>query len=115
MAINVLQTLEVIEAMENFLTKIRPPENLRNQLDVGYKIEDQSIIIFEIRPNYVIKGQFIEMPIAKTTFVKTKNHWKVFWHRSNLTWEAYPPMPFVFTLDDFTELVKEDKHHCFFG
>ncbi len=41
MAINVLQTLEVIEAMENFLTKVRPPENFRNQLDVGYKIEDQ--------------------------------------------------------------------------
>lgn len=110
-----MQTLEVIEAMENFLAKIRPPENLRNQLDVGYKIEDQSIVLFEIRPNYAIPGQMREMPFAKTTYVKAKNYWKVFWHRSNLTWESYQPMPTVLTITDFTKLVIEDKHHCFLG
>jgi len=47
MAIDILQTLEVIEVMENFLSRKRPPEHLRNQLDIGYKIEDQSIIVLK--------------------------------------------------------------------
>lgn len=50
MPISSLQTLEIIEVMENFLSRIRPSENIRKQLDIGYTIHDQSIIIFEIRP-----------------------------------------------------------------
>lgn len=50
MAIDILQTLEIIEVMENFISRKRPHEQIRNQLDIGNKIEDQSIIIFEFRP-----------------------------------------------------------------
>lgn len=35
--------------MEAFLERKRPPEHIRPKLDIGYKIEDQSIIIYEIR------------------------------------------------------------------
>ena len=52
MAIDTLKTLEVIETMENFIYKRRPPENIRYQLDLSYQIENQSIIIFEIRPKW---------------------------------------------------------------
>ncbi|MCO5233361.1 MAG: DUF3024 domain-containing protein [Chitinophagales bacterium] len=115
MAINILQTLEVIEAMENFLSRKRPPEHIRNQLDIGYKIEDQSIIVFEIRPQWNKPEVIREHPFAKTTFVKAKNHWKVFWKRADLQWHSYPPQPTVKSLIEFTQLVEEDKHHCFFG
>ena len=48
MAIDTLQTLDIIEVMENFLARKRPPEHIRPKLDIDYKIEEQSIIIFEI-------------------------------------------------------------------
>lgn len=115
MAINPLQTLEIIEVMENFLSRIRPPENIRNQSDIGYTIHDQSIIIFEIRPQWDKPEIIHEYPFAKTTFVKAKNCWKVFWMRANSNWHPYSPQPTVLTLLEFVQLVEGDKHHCFFG
>ncbi len=115
MAIDILQTLEIIEVMEDFLSRKRPPEHLRNQLDIGYKIEDQSIIIFEIRPQWNKPEIILEHPFAKTKFVKAKNHWKVFWIRANLKWHSYSPKATVTNLHEFTKLVEEDKYHCFLG
>ncbi|MBX7109383.1 MAG: DUF3024 domain-containing protein [Chitinophagales bacterium] len=79
MEIDTLQTLDVIEAMENFIARKRPPEHIREKLDLGYKIEDQNIFVFEIRPQFDKPEEKTEHPVAKATFVKTKNHWKVFW------------------------------------
>jgi len=95
MAIDTLQTLEVIEAMENFISSIRPPDDIREKLDIAYKIEGQSIIIFEIRPQWNKPSIFLEHPVAKTTFVKTKNLWKVLWMRADQNWHGYTPKPFV--------------------
>lgn len=50
MAVDNLQVLDIIEVMEAFLARKRPPEHIRQQLDMGYKIDGQSIIIHEIRP-----------------------------------------------------------------
>ena len=115
MAIDALQTLDVIEAMENFIARIRPPEHIRPELDLGYKIENQSILVFEIRPQWDKPQVIRESPVAKTTFVKAKNHWKVFWMRADLNWHSYSPKPTVKTVKEFTKLVSEDKHHCFWG
>ncbi len=115
MAIDILQTVDVIEAMENFIERKRPPEHIRPKLDLGYKIEEQSIIVFEIRPQWDKPEVIKEHPVAKTTFVKVKNHWKIFWLRADLNWHSYKPKPTVNTINEFIKLVDEDKHHCFWG
>jgi len=115
MSLDALKTIDIIELMENFIDKIRPDEDMRNQRDISYKIEGQSILIIEIRPFFKDPNQKIESPIAKTTFIKAKNHWKVFWMRGNLKWYSYEPKPIVRTLKEFTELVKKDEYHCFWG
>jgi len=113
--IEILQTAEVIEACENLLQKRRPPEEMRHQVDLAYKIENQSVLIFEIRSRWDRKNEFIESPIAKTTWVKAKRHWKVFWLRADLKWHVYKPVPAVKTIYDFIELVDQDKLSCFWG
>ena len=115
MAVTNLQVLDIIEVMEAFLERQRPPEHIRPKLDIGYKIEGQSIIIHEIRPLYNDASKIIYPEVAKTTFVKAKNHWKVFWLRADLKWHAYDPKPMVKTLKEFLKLVEEDKYACFWG
>lgn len=115
MTLETLKTLEVIEVMENFINKIRPEESIREKLDFTYKIENQSITIFQVRPNWKNPKEKMEHGFAKTTFVKKENHWKVFWLRANLKWESYSPQPEVKSLKEFVKLVEEDKHNCFFG
>lgn len=115
MPIDSLQTLEVIEAMENFLARKRPPEEYRDKVDLSYKIEDQSIIVVEIRPRFGRAEEKLESSFAKATFVKTKKYWKVFWMRADLKWHSYTPKPTVRSIKEFTDLVEEDKYNCFFG
>jgi len=115
MTIPLSHTVEIIEAMENFISKIRPPEDIRPELDFIYKIEDQSIVIYEVRPAWRIPGDFTERPIAKTTFVKVKNHWKVFWQRADLKWHSYKPKPIVKSIHAFIKLVENDEYACFWG
>jgi hypothetical protein len=110
-----LLALEVIEVMENFLEHKRPHESIRAELDIGYSIENQSVIIFEIRPQWRNPSVIQHHPVAKTTFVKSRNSWKVFWMRSDLKWHAYPPKPFIKKIRDFVKLIEADEHHCFWG
>ena len=110
-----LQTLEIIEVMENFLERNRPPENLRHQLDVGYEIVGQTVSIYEIRPRPDSSKEIMHSAIAKTTFVKIKNYWQVYWQRANLKWNIYKPKPSVKTIKEFVELVEGDKYGCFWG
>jgi hypothetical protein len=56
----------------------RPPAHIRNELDLGYRISGQSVEIFEVRPQWDDPSQKMERPVAKATFVKTRNCWKIF-------------------------------------
>jgi hypothetical protein len=114
MGLTALNTADVIEIMENFIDRKRPPEHIRHQLDLSYRIENQSIYIYEIRPVWDNPEQITHTDIAKTTYVKNKGVWKVYWMRGNLKWYPYDP-PTVKTLKKFTDLVAEDEYGCFWG
>ncbi len=115
MPISPFETLNVIEALENFLDKKRPPKILRAQLDIGYDIQGQSVIIFEIRPKWDDKSKILQLPVAKTTYVLKTDVWKVFWRKSDQKWHSYKAHPMVKTIQEFVKLVEKDEHYCFFG
>jgi hypothetical protein len=115
MALNLENTVDIIEIMENWIERVRLPLHIRPKLDIGYKIAGQSIILFEIRPAFRNPKELKELPYAKTTYVKKENIWKVCWMRSNLKWTLYEPRPVVKNLQAFMKLVDEDKYHCFKG
>lgn len=115
MALSKLQIREVEAALKVFMSKRRPSASIRHELDLGYRIEGQNVFLFEIRPKWNFPQEKLEMPFAKATFVRTKNHWKIFWMRADRKWHSYPPVPTVKKLDRFLELVDEDSHGCFWG
>src|SRR5206468_3239800 len=115
MALDALNTVDIIELMENYIARTRPPEEIRNELDINYKIDNQSIILFEIRPSWPDKAQRMTHDFAKTTYNKKNGVWKVYWLRANLKWYLYEPCPTVKKLADFLQLVETDKYGCFKG
>jgi spore coat polysaccharide biosynthesis protein SpsF (cytidylyltransferase family) len=115
MAIELLHTLEIIEVLENYIERVRPPESMRHQMDISYKIENQSVIIYELRPVWNNPKEMQESNVANATFLKSKNRWKVFWIRADSKWHGYKHVPTVSTIQDFVELVEEDKYACFWG
>lgn len=99
----------------DYVERRRPPPRIRDQLDLGYRIEGQSIEIFEIRPLWTDPSERIEESVAKTTFVRRQGFWKVFWKRADLRWHRYDPDPVVGSLEEFLQLVEKDEYGCFFG
>jgi len=115
MALDLMKTAETIHALKLFLNTRRPPENIRHEIDLGYKTENQSIIIFEVRPHWEKKDEKTESPIAKATWVKTQKCWKIFWMRADLKWHRYQPVAEVKTIEEFLKVVDNDSHGCFWG
>lgn len=108
----------IINLIENSIKleieKIRPPENIRQELDIGYTFGNNILEIFEIRPDFSDKTKQIKMEVAKTRYYKSQEIWKVYWMRGNGKWELYEVSE-VRTIEAFFEVLKKDKHGCFFG
>ena len=115
MAFTKEQITEIEKAATKYMYYERPPLEVRNQLDLGYRIEDQNVFLFEIRPRWDKPEEKTETPVAKTTYIKSQNQWKIYWMRGNLKWYHYEPVPYVKSISDFFDLVAEDALSCFFG
>ena len=115
MSLSEFEIKKVEYAAEAFLSVKRPPALVRSQLDIGYRIEDQSIEIFEIRPDWQDESIIRNHPVAKATYVKSQGVWKVFWQRADLKWHGYEPVATVKTIEEFFEAVVNDTHGCFWG
>ena len=115
MAFNDLDRKRIEKALGAFLAKRRPPPHIRPDLDIGYRLFDQSVEILEIRPQWDDRSIIHEHPIAKATYVKTQGLWKIFWPRADLKWHGYEPAPTASSIDEFVTIVDADQYGCFFG
>ena len=115
MSFNELELKRIESTLAAYLQKRRPPVHIRPELDLGFRIAGHSVEIFEIRPAWRRPTEIIEEPVAKATFVKTREVWKVFWQRADLKWHSYAPVPTVGSIEKVLKLLDEDPHGCFWG
>ena len=115
MAISEFEEKRCERELEKFLAAKRPPQHVRSQLDFGYRLENQSVVLFEIRPDWKQPDIKRETPFAKATYIKTEKQWKIYWQRQDLKWHNYKPVPNVQYFEEFLAVVSEDANACFFG
>ncbi|MEH6501212.1 MAG: DUF3024 domain-containing protein [Pseudoalteromonas distincta] len=115
MAFNDIERKRAEKALSTFVERRRPPPHIRSELDLGFRVHGQSVEIFEIRPMWKAPDKKMENPVAKATYVKTQQVWKVYCQRADMKWHGYPPSPEVGSLEEFLTLVDKDEHYCFFG
>jgi hypothetical protein len=115
-ALTELETARVRKKIGAFIEGRRPPGHLRQKVDLSFRVSGQSVEIFEVRQALGgAPGERVEIPVAKATYVRTVRRWRVFWLRQDMKWHSYQPTPDVATIDEFVELVSEDRNSCFFG
>lgn len=115
MAFNDIERKRTEQALDRFLERRRPAPHLRPQLDMADRIEGQSVVIFEVRPDWMDPSQTTANPVAKATDVRSRDVWKIFWQRRDLKWHGYDPVPTVGSVDKFLEVVDRDQYCCFWG
>ena len=115
MALTAQQISDIESAMMDFMERHRPPAEIREKVDLGHRIEGQSVVIYEIRPCWRGESQKIEEHDAKATYVRKTNRWNINWQRADLKWHSYPPHPEAVFFDEFLAVVGEDENCCFWG
>lgn len=115
MALNEIEVARIRRVARQFLERRRPEPSIRNQLDLDFRIENQSVIIFEIRPVWNDPSKTVEPQIAKATFVRNRSIWTVFWQRADLKWHRYQPLSEVTNVEEFFKEVEADPCGCFWG
>lgn len=115
MALTALELASCERDLAKFLERRRPPPHVRSQLDIVCRIDGQSVEVLEVRPDWRDPLAKMERPVAKATFVRTRDRWRVYWMRSDLKWHAYAPSPEVRSLEAFLHVVDRDDFCCFFG
>lgn len=115
MAFSEFETKRVNKAVAAYIEERRPPEYIRPELDLAYRLQGQSVEIFEVRPCFRGTDKVMENPVAKATYVKKHKTWQVYWQRADLKWHSYKPSPEVDSIEKFLALIDEDEYGCFFG
>lgn len=106
----------VEHSLTGFLERRRPREEIRDEVDLSYRITGQSVIIVEVRQAWRgPPGEKIELPIAKATYVRAHDHWRVYWQRADLKWHRYEPDSIAEDIQQFLDVVERDEYAAFFG
>ena len=117
MAFDDLQLARVRREVDEFIERRRPPEKIRDEVDLVCRIDedDQSVVIYEIRPDWQDPDETVHTRVARMKYVKSRDVWKLYWMRRDLKWHKYPPSPEVRSLQEAIEIVDEDDNGCFWG
>ncbi len=115
MAFSEFEIARYSKEVRSFIDAKRSAVHGGNQLNVGFLIDGQSVEIFEVRPVWNNPDKQLDLSVAKATYVKRHNRWKVYWQRADLKWHACEPKPSVATLKQFLHLLDEDQYACFWG
>ena len=101
--------------IKDFIEKKRPPLEIREKVDIGYSYKNNTLELFEIRPQWDDEKIIRQHPIAKVKYIKTKKVWKIYWLPSNLKWLTYKTNSEVKLISEVLSIIDEDIHGCFWG
>lgn len=115
MAISEFEIKRIEKLVGQYVESRRPAAHMRSQLDISFRITGQSVEIVEIRPQWNDPTRKIEGSIAKSTYVKSRKIWKLYWMRADGKWHGYQPFPSSASLEKILEAIEQDPHGCFWG
>ena len=98
-----------------FWSRRRPPLHLRDKVREGQRFEGQSIELFFVRLLHFDPTRHVEESIAKLTYVRSTNVWRIYRKRANGKWHRYEPHPEATSLSSALKIIHADAYCCFFG
>ena len=75
MPLSEFEAAKIEQELADLVEAIRPSVDIRDELDVVFRLEGQSVLLFEKRPLWDDPSKFSEAPFAKATFAKGTGQW----------------------------------------
>ena len=103
--------------VESYVAKKRPPKEIRNRLDLGFKFAKNTFELFEIRPvgGSSDPNDYQKVSFAKFRYIKSREVWELYWMRASGKWESYEPYTASNNIDKVLSCIDDDVHGCFYG
>ena len=101
------------ENLVSNLIQNRRIQATENGFDVGYEFNNQSIELFETHPSTSNEKDFFNISVAKITYIRTTDIWKISWMRGSLKWQGYRKHPEVKKLGEALFIIAEDEDRLF--
>ena len=115
MAFSDVERAENLASLKWFIDRHRPPEHLRDQVDLGYSIIGHVVELYEIRPEWKDETSTRHSTFARIRFFKSRGLWKLYWMRSDMKWYAYEPSEVHKSVRSALHVISADAYGCFFG
>ena len=107
--------LKKIEKLVGEFCQNRVPKKIQNELRYGYRVEGQSIFVYEDRPRWDKPSEWLAVDFAKLLYIRRQHIWKLYWKRASGKWELYEPKGKSRHLGVLIAAIDEDNWGCFFG
>ncbi|TCS35904.1 DUF3024 domain-containing protein [Reinekea marinisedimentorum] len=103
------------KAKAAFMAKRRPRPEIRSKLDLDCRLEERTMQLFEVRPQWDDPSVQQEISIAKAKYDSSEMHWKIYWMDSKQQWREYGPDKRATTIEEVFNIIDIDETGAFFG
>ena len=115
MSFTEFEIAKVVAVFDKLMEKGRPPEEIRDRLDMSYSIEGLSATVVTRRPFSDDPEDIVEEPIAMASYDKSTKMWRLYWQRADMNWHRYKPSQPTKHIDQICRIIDEDENGCFWG
>lgn len=82
---------------------------------IDVKVEGMSLIIYQMMAGFPEGTADVYFPIAKATYRKATDDWKLFWQKRDLKWHGYEIDMVHEDIESVFKAINEDSCCCFWG
>jgi len=93
----------------------RVPAHVRDQLRLDFRASGSAVELFEVRPRFDKREEWIEHGVAKFRYVASKKTWELYCLHRDLRWHSYQRMPRAKSFDRLLREVDADPTGIFWG
>lgn len=114
MPISPFQIARVSKILQDYCNARVPPE-VRDQVQLKFRFEGNSVFLFEHRPPWDNREDWIEIPVAKFRYFVGRQEWVLFWRDRNEKWHRYELIAPSPSFEDPLAEVDSDPTCIFWG
>jgi hypothetical protein len=91
------------------------PPHVRDKLRLCFRIDNNAVVLYEERPDFMDATEWIEVPIAKFRYIKSRRVWRLYCQFRDLRWHEYQPLDEADDFDALLGQVDADPTCIFWG
>jgi hypothetical protein len=113
-ALTEMQKAQVHKVLTAYCAK-RVPAAARSEVRVGYRVDGNTVILYEERPAFRPPHDWKETAVAKFRYAGTQGEWRLYCQHRDLRWHAYQARPASSSFAKLLDEIDADPSGIFWG